>query len=375
MADNCNQHNVEKTDTSNDIDITRIVIVGAGLSGLTCARNLSRLLKKRPHQITIVEARDRIGGRTFSIPELNLDLGASWIFPDHTAVRALANELGVNKLEQYEAGMSLVDTMNGTSRPTSMGNIHGGAKRLKGGTGSLCASILSELTNRNEATVNIQLNSPVTSINYNDDKSITVKLHDHHSIMADYVVLALPPKLLISTVQLTPMLPSSLIEQLKKCVTWMASTCKAVLVYERAWWREKKLSGFAVSRQLKAQEWHDASSATCNALFVFCLANTTKQQVIDATIKIFGSDAENPTAVYITDWSNEAFTSSSINDGRGGHPHVTDVCRQAYWNGRLWLSSSEVSDTDSGFLEGAVTRGIQVADQLAELMFKEKTKS
>ncbi|CAF0923839.1 unnamed protein product [Adineta steineri] len=208
-----------------------------------------------------------------------------------------------------------------------------------------------------------------------DSDSIWTEILDNPLTKTSSVILALPPKLLISTVQLTPMLPSSLIEQLKKCVTWMASTCKAVLVYERAWWREKKLSGFAVSRQLKAQEWHDASSATCNALFVFCLANTTKQQVIDATIKIFGSDAENPTAVYITDWSNEAFTSSSINDGRGGHPHVTDVCRQAYWNGRLWLSSSEVSDTDSGFLEGAVTRGIQVADQLAELMFKEKTKS
>jgi monoamine oxidase len=355
------------------MEIVRIVIVGAGVSGLTCARRLTHLLKKRPHKITVLEARDRVGGRTFSILDLNLDLGASWIFTPHTAVRTLARELNIDTYEQYETGASRVDTQSGGIQSTVMNGIHGGAKRLRGGTGSLCAAMFTELTTQNEATVTIQLSSPVTNIACKDDGVIAVTLRDHRSILADYLVLALPPKLLTTTLQLTPALPAPLVRQLNECVTWMASTCKAILVYERAWWRDQKLSGFAVSRQSKAQEWHDASSETCNALFVFCQAGTTKQQVIDATIRMFGNDAKNPTAVHITDWSNEVFTSSSTTDGRGGHPHVSNMCRQPQWNGRLWLGSSEVSDDDGGFIEGAVRRGTQVADQLAVLVTTSKS--
>ncbi|UJR08488.1 hypothetical protein I4U23_012755 [Adineta vaga] len=364
--------NSTETDRNNDVNISRIAIVGAGLSGLSCARKLTQLLKKQFYKITIVEARDRIGGRTSSIPELNLDLGASWIFSHHTAVRTLADELNISTLQQYENGISLIDSSNGNIQRTNMGNIHGGVKRLKGGTSSLCTAIAQELTTQNESTVTIHLNSPVTKIDYTTNGIITIILRDHRSIVADYIVLALPPKLLVSTIELTPALPVAVTEKLQTCVTWMASTCKAILVYDDAWWRRKNLSGFAISRYSKAQEWHDASSETCNALFVFCLAGTTKQEVIDATTKIFGNDAINPSAVFITDWSSEIFTSTSINDGRGGHPHLSSICRQSQWNGRLWLSSSEVSDDDGGFLEGAVRRGIQVADQLAVLIKNEK---
>jgi monoamine oxidase len=369
---------IEASDVTDEVDMAssstvRIVIVGAGVSGLTCARRLTYLLKKRPHKITVLEARDRIGGRTFSIPELNLDLGASWIFSDHIAVRTLARELNISTFEQYESGVSLIDTQRGGIQPTIMNSIHGDAKRLRGGTGNLCTAMFTELTTRNEATVTVQLSSPVTHVTCEDNGVIVVTLDEHRSISADYLVLALPPKLLIATVKLTPTLPLSHIKQLTECVTWMASTCKAILLYERAWWRDQKLSGFAVSRQSKAQEWHDASSETCNALFVFCLAGTTKQQIIDDTIRMFGSDAINPTTVHMTDWSSEVFTSSSTTDGKGGHPHVSNICRQPYWNGRLWLGNSEMSDSDGGFLEGAVRRGTQVADQLAALVATNET--
>lgn len=329
---------------------------------------MTRLLEKQPHKITVVEARNRIGGRTFSIPELNLDLGASWILAHHVALRTLVHELNISKLEQNNTGASLIDTANGNVQRIVMSDMYGGAQRLKGGTSSLCTAMFNELTARNEATVTVQLNSPVIGITSSDDGLITVMLHDHRSILADYVVLALPPKLLVATIKLTPTLPQSLIRQLNKCVTWMASTCKAILVYERAWWREKNLSGFAVSHQSNVQEWHDASSETCNALFVFCLAGTTEQDVVEATIRMFGNDAKSPTAVYMNDWSREVFTSATSTDGRGGHPHVNDICRQSHWNGRLWLSGSEVSDMDGGYLEGAVRRAIHVADQLVNIL-------
>ncbi|MBV8394218.1 MAG: FAD-dependent oxidoreductase [Alphaproteobacteria bacterium] len=56
-----------------------MAIVGAGVAGLTAAEALMAAKKK----VVVLEARDRIGGRTFTDPTLGFpfDLGAQWIDP------------------------------------------------------------------------------------------------------------------------------------------------------------------------------------------------------------------------------------------------------------------------------------------------------
>lgn len=57
---------------------TNIIIIGAGMAGIAAARTLL----DAGHTVTILEARDRIGGRVFTStgwPNIPLDLGASWI--------------------------------------------------------------------------------------------------------------------------------------------------------------------------------------------------------------------------------------------------------------------------------------------------------
>ena len=78
---------------------TDVVVVGAGLAGLTCARRLVAAGK----DVVVLEARDRVGGRT-----LNHDLGdgqvvetgGQFVGPTQDHVLALAKELGV---ETYAA--------------------------------------------------------------------------------------------------------------------------------------------------------------------------------------------------------------------------------------------------------------------------------
>ncbi len=55
----------------------RIAIIGAGMSGLASAHKLST----NDREVTLFEARDRIGGRIWTDERLGipLELGASWI--------------------------------------------------------------------------------------------------------------------------------------------------------------------------------------------------------------------------------------------------------------------------------------------------------
>ena len=77
-------------------DDDAVVVVGAGVAGLTCAYRL----RQAGVAVRVYEAQDRIGGRMFSLTNHFADhqvceLGGELIDTGHARIRALASELGL----------------------------------------------------------------------------------------------------------------------------------------------------------------------------------------------------------------------------------------------------------------------------------------
>jgi monoamine oxidase len=83
-----------------------VVVVGGGFAGLSAARQLAR----RGVEVVVMEARHRVGGRSFTdVTEAGfvIDRGGQWIGPTQDHLAALAAELGVATFPTYTAGQGI----------------------------------------------------------------------------------------------------------------------------------------------------------------------------------------------------------------------------------------------------------------------------
>lgn len=127
-------------------DLPATLVLGAGMAGLAAARTL----QDAGYPVTVLEARDRLGGRTYTDHSLGLpvDLGAAWIHgPIANPLLPLARRFGV--------GMSPTDFLNHTGQalqafdadgaPLPLGPYTEGLQRYEGVMAHLAASEVDQV--------------------------------------------------------------------------------------------------------------------------------------------------------------------------------------------------------------------------------------
>lgn len=328
-----------------------VAVIGAGISGLSTARQLVAT----GATVTVLEARDRVGGRLDSVD--GLDLGASWFWPNEPRVHALTTELGIPIHQQYLGGNAMYQDPNGT-RELEGNPLDVPSARFSKGADSLARGVAQALP-----TGVIEFNTAASRIERHSANADLAVTTTHGQISARHVVLAIPPALATSSITFDPPLPERLAQLAEATPVWMGSTTKVVIRYPDSFWRRRGLSGSAVSHVGPIRELHDMSGAdgVPAALFGFVQARSadgptvTRREIIDQLVEIFGADAAVPDDVLIRDWRHEPFTSplgaERLNDYQTyGH----QLFQQPAMNGRLHWTSTETSRHYPGHIEGAL---------------------
>jgi monoamine oxidase len=251
-------------------------------------------------------------------------------------------------------------------------NTRNGAQesRFVGGSQKICLEVAKALGRQ------VVRNSPVRQIRY-DGKSVSV-ISDRLNVKARRVIVAVPP-VLAGRIDYTPGLPAQR-DGLTQRIA-QGTLQKVTAVYDKPFWREKGLTGQALSLEGPVAATFDDSPPDGSPGVVFGFvggddarrfATASPAERRAAVLKNFtdwfGPEAANPVDYFETNWPAERWS-------RGGPVGI--AAPGVYTNygpalkkpvGRIHWGGTETSNYWNGYMDGAVRSGERVAREVLEAL-------
>ncbi len=349
-----------------------VIIVGGGISGLHTAFELA----KSGRSFKLLEARLRFGGRVFS--PAGCDIGPSWVWPGQTHIEKTILELGLRDsvFEQYHHGDSLFEPIEGDIVRGIAGISMRGSLRIRGGLQTIIGALQAEVERLGNPD-SLSPKSKVSKVVLGDEK-VQVFLETGQNYTAKKVILALPPRVALNSIEFTPGLTKERIDALNQVATWMAGHAKMVALYKEPFWREMGLSGDVFSQKGPLSELHDASSADGEMFSLFGFFATPPKDrlkdkaqidrtIVDQLTRIFGKNAASPVEIFYKNWADDGLTATSF-DQTIPREHSTN-----YWSEKservfeerlIWSGSESAAGSYNGYIEGAIVASIETLSRL-----------
>ena len=227
----------------------RIVVVGAGMSGLVAAYELTRA----GHDVTVLEARERVGGRVLSLrspfaPGHYAEAGAARIRPEDDLTLGYARHFGLELDRFYPESGFFLGFRNGervTIPPSAFLSQWPDFVKIRGGSDRLPFAFAAALEGR------VATASPVTDIVAGSTVRTTAR--DGRSYESDRVLVTVPVPLL-SSIRFSPPLSAAKAEAMNGGFNYQSAT-RVFVRFRTRFWEAEGLNGWGTT-DWPEELWH-----------------------------------------------------------------------------------------------------------------------